>query len=815
MKFSDFCKPFHKKGGKKISILLGIDSQNKIAEFFLSSAVKRSEDPVLAYEDDTFRKWFTGDRKVTSEVWARVAKSLTADINGFAADIEAVLNNQFLPKIASDFEISFPKGEVPEKGALAVVLAQQFLEIARGDGEAYNVMNELYHDAFSYNDYSVYINKSWNKYSKMKTLLYTASEHDFYEFFVCNNIRTSPLNFHNMHENELFKAIERGEISKGSREFELLLQMREGNPGTIKAVTMEKLAKICKYSLLVGMGGIGKSMMMRHLFLSANQDYPKLGLLPILVILREFNPDNTNLINMIADSVQRFDATFSIQQLKILLANGKCRLLLDGLDEIKSTDTNIFLKQLEALIDQYPDNQIVMSTRRFSSFIELSRFRVLEMMTFTHKQSLELIDKLEYCPEEPKLKAQFREKLITDYFKSHEEFVNNPLLLTLMLMSYHRFAGIPEKRHLFYSQAYDTLLMRHDSGKLYNRVFHSVNDPSDFTKVFREFCARSYRKHDYEFDRKKFESYFKVLKSIQWLDDKKMTLDNFIYDACHSACLMYEEGQTYHFLHRSFQEYFFADYYSHKDQETLQKLSRYLLQVKYDPYDDAGAFLMMYDLDPENIEKFVLYPYLHQIFGSDTEQEHTQFWKYLSYGYRDCQFTIINYDLAEQYNVDTEQIKHFAYGGGFSAGSVIQIKLLRMLSKRYDYPSELSNLSPEDIHRPSLIIFLGHKTTGKNGSKTDFFFIPVSEQELENEAFSRVKRNSAILNESGKPVIFGYYCGIFFNELLKSPEKYSKVIAIFEDENSTAKAEFREMKSLYIRLKDKYDRNDYTDDDDF
>ena len=38
-----------------------------------------------------------------------------------------------------------------------------------------------------------------------------------------------------------------------------------------------------------------------------------------------------------------------------------------------------------------------------------------------------------------------------------------------------------------------------------------------------------------------------------------MKLDNFLFDVCHSACLMYEEGQNYHFLHRSFQEYFFAN----------------------------------------------------------------------------------------------------------------------------------------------------------------------------------------------------------------------------------------------------------------
>ena len=107
-----------------------------------------------------------------------------------------------------------------------------------------------------------------------------------------------------------------------------------------------------------------------------------------------------------------------------------------------------------------------------------------------------------------------RDKLVSDYFESHREFVTNPLLLTLMLMSYHRFADVPEKsiyftiRHIRHC-CKDTILTNwHISG------FRSVNDPSDFTKVFREFCAKSYRKGDYEFSQNKFEDYFDKLKAI-------------------------------------------------------------------------------------------------------------------------------------------------------------------------------------------------------------------------------------------------------------------------------------------------------------
>ena len=98
-------------------------------------------------------------------------------------------------------------------------------------------------------------------------------------------------------------------------------------------------------------------------------------------------------------------------------------------------------------------------------------------------------------------------------------------------MNYHRFAEVPEKKYLFYEQAYETLLYRHDADKLaYKRVFRSVTDPSTFTKVFREFCAKSYRHGDYEFDLDLFEKYFNKLKSVERLHSDIMNMDNFLFD---------------------------------------------------------------------------------------------------------------------------------------------------------------------------------------------------------------------------------------------------------------------------------------------
>lgn len=528
MKLHDFCRPFY-TGTKKTAGIKGKGVQKDIAEYFMSLALGEMAKVELHYGDDLLRKWFKGEREPSAELWAIVVSNF--DEIRFSRAVTASLNVEMLPELMTAFEVVLHEEEVVDKYAFCTALARQFMAIAESSGVADNIMERVYRECLNVSEFPEYVEKSFGKYSKLKTLLYSSQERRFEDFFVCNSISIEPV---------IGKRVVWGK--------------------TIENVTLEKLSETSRCTLLVGMGGIGKSMMMRHLFLTSIKNYEKTGKMPILVTLREFGVDNSDLFNIIVDSVHRFDITFSSAHVHKLMIEGKCQILLDGLDEIKPSDLLNFQRQLDILIDRYQKNQYVMSSRNFSEFVELNSFQTMWMLPFSNEQALELIDKLEYCPEEPKLKQQFREKLENEYFETHEEFVTNPLLLTLMLMNYRRFSDVPEKKYLFYEQAYQTLLQRHDADKLaYKRVFKSVNDPSEFTLVFREFCAKSYRLGDYEFDNKKFEMYFDRVKGRdRVVDPKLMTAENFLFDVCHSVCLMYEEGQNYHFLHRSFQEYFFC-----------------------------------------------------------------------------------------------------------------------------------------------------------------------------------------------------------------------------------------------------------------
>ena len=385
MNFKNFCQPFYSEE-KHLHGLKTELAKYQIAYFFLRKSVREEIEPTIIFVDTSLRKMFTGERALSAELCSIIVKNF--DKIRFSNFIFNEINDSALPRLMVAFEIQLHKDELPDKFAFSSALAHQFLLIAEGNNHADNVVRKTYYDITSHFSFSEYVRNSKEKYSRMKTILYTSEERNFYDFFVCNSI------YYQHQTQDMY----------------------------IESATLEKLLNISRYTFLVGTGGIGKTMMMRHLFLDSIKKYSSSGLLPILVVLRNFKAKNNDIFQMVADSVIRFDESVSAEHIQKMMREGKCQILLDGLDEVRGCDIDSLEQQMDSLLDHYPKNQYVISARGFSNFVRLSRFRILHMLPLTQTQSLELIDRLEYCPEEPKLKQKFRENLIHEYFRTHSQF---------------------------------------------------------------------------------------------------------------------------------------------------------------------------------------------------------------------------------------------------------------------------------------------------------------------------------------------------------------------------------------------------------
>ena len=113
-----------------------------------------------------------------------------------------------------------------------------------------------------------------------------------------------------------------------------------------------------------------------------------------------------------------------------------------------------------------------------------------------------------------------------DLWRKHESFLSSPLLATMMLMTFSQFADIPNKVHLFYDQAFDTLFYKHDAVKeLYQRKMYTNLTGDIFRKFFSLFCLVSYYDQIFEFSDEEVRKYIK--KGIE-IDGGSVDVDLFL-----------------------------------------------------------------------------------------------------------------------------------------------------------------------------------------------------------------------------------------------------------------------------------------------
>lgn len=295
--------------------------------------------------------------------------------------------------------------------------------------------------------------------------------------------------------------------------------------------------------------------------------------------------------------------------LEYALSTGCFVFLLDGLDEVKSSKYLKVCKEIEYLSSKYTNNYYIITSRPSNGYENyFQQFIVLKCMEFTKEQSIEMIKLLRYDRD---IKNKFINYLGNKLYKSHRAFASNPLLLTILLMTYHEYAEIPDKLHLFYSYAFDTLYKKHDARKGLKREFFSDLTADDFRLVLSTFCMRTYIQEIYEFTADEIR---KIIKEI--LDKKVNTItttEDYIDDLCTSICILIKEGIRYRFTHRSFQEYFTALCIRDLSDEFLLRVCNYMLYNNKMQVIQDDMILMLYDMIPERFEVCIVIPILKKL----------------------------------------------------------------------------------------------------------------------------------------------------------------------------------------------------------
>ena len=430
--------------------------------------------------------------------------------------------------------------------------------------------------------YENYLKYAKTTHEKMKTLLYRHAAKDIYSFYECVGLNR--------------------------------------NEDIIDTADINNVLEIGNKIIVTGTGGSGKSVMMKHFFLNILETTHYVPVLIELRGLNEYDEKGINLEEYIYEVMGTLKFKIERKYFEYSLETGCYVILLDGFDEVKNEISNSVTNQIVAMSKKYPENHYILSSRPLEEFMGWNQFEELHAMPLSKEQALSLINKIEY---DQIIKDKFYKELDEYLYEKYETFASNPLLLTIMLLTFESRASIPDKLNDFFEQAFTTLFHTHDATKGgYKRDIRSKLGYEDFKAVFSYFCFKSFFNSDYKFSENKALEYIGAAKQKRIIDTYFNSMD-YLKDLTNSVCMLILEGLEFRFSHRSFQEYF-AALYTVQLSDSQQK--RFLkLWLQDNSYRSTSNYLdMLYELQPLRFVKNIISPAIRELqekFKKNNESE--------------------------------------------------------------------------------------------------------------------------------------------------------------------------------------------------
>lgn len=418
--------------------------------------------------------------------------------------------------------------------------------------------------------FTSYLQNSIDKYSKTKTILYKNTPVNLYDFYVHNDLQNGE------------EKVDTSDVNN--------------------------VLDISRFVIITGTGGTGKTTLLKHLFLNTIE---KTNKIPVFIELRNLNDTTDTLTEFIYKTVSNLNIKFEMEFFSRSLEIGCYVFYFDAFDEVNENRRISLAKEIINISDKYNNNYYVISSRQKDEndeFIGWSRFTELSTLPLDKEKALKLIKNLNY---NSKSKEIFLKQLDDNLYENYYSFASNPLLLTIMLMTFDQYAKIPEKIHLFYAQAFDTLYSKHDATKSgYVREMKTNLPLDDFKKILSTFCTLTYLDNKMSFRNDVLLDYFNTVKE---LEDIEFNIKNYKDDLLASVCILMFDGIEYKYTHRSFQEYFTATYISMLSDKEQKCILKKIFREAPNRLIIDSVFDMLFDINRDALESNFIIPILNEV----------------------------------------------------------------------------------------------------------------------------------------------------------------------------------------------------------
>lgn len=347
---------------------------------------------------------------------------------------------------------------------------------------------------------------------------------------------------------------------------------------------------------------MGKSTLMKRIFIDIIDQ--NIGI-PIIVELRRLSKAKT-ILSEIQEQLNSINKDFDNNLLLELLAEGGFIIILDGYDEISLTDREVVTADLQDFISKASNNEFFITSRPEKALLSFGNFQEFRINPLNKKEAFELLRKYDH---QGSVSSLLIKKLQEQEMSNIEEFLTNPLLVSLLFTAFEHKQAIPFKKYLFYRQVYDANFESHDltKGDSYTHDKYSKLEIDDFHRVLRHLGFSCFKLQKIEFS--KDEILKLISDSKEFCAGLKFNESSFLEDLLRTVPLFTQDGNYYRWAHKSLQEYFAAQFIyldsKEKQNAILDKLYNHSNLEKF-----INVIDLYYDMDYKTfrnrIERYIL-----------------------------------------------------------------------------------------------------------------------------------------------------------------------------------------------------------------
>ncbi|MGC5803668.1 NACHT domain-containing protein [Ralstonia pseudosolanacearum] len=327
--------------------------------------------------------------------------------------------------------------------------------------------------------------------------------------------------------------------------------------------------------LITDTAGMGKSTLLRFLFIKCIEQKQSV---PIFIELRHLTDKQGILDHVLSQLNVSLTSEeigyFNRQRIERIFKKGSMVMLLDGYDEIPFQTREAVTIQIKRFIERFPNNTFAITSRPESGLHAFGEFKQFTLRPLHKEEAFSLIRKYDA--------GEGRGELLIKQIENKEleaisEFLQNPLLVTLLFRCFEYKQKIPLRKHVFYRQVYDALYDWHDATKDgYNtREKKSKLDIDAFHRVLRVIGYTCTMRGQIETDKDGFLGWIRDARKI--CSGLSFSESDFLEDAIRAVPVFVRDGSHYRWSHKSLAEYFATQFLctegKHKQDEVLKQIS--------------------------------------------------------------------------------------------------------------------------------------------------------------------------------------------------------------------------------------------------